>query len=763
MTHYIRFILRFRLFVVALFLLITAVFGHFLMQATITSSIGELFFSNNPKYERYLANNNIFGGDNLVLVAYSGDDILSRESLDRLRRTVAALEKNPDVERVESLLSAQHITSSEDQLLIEDYAGLFESRPGRRDELLQELATDALTKDWLVSRDGRTAMVIVEFVSDDRGFETVTDTFNRVWEEFSHNGFETQKLHRGGLVALFAEMYKESVFSVTGILPIAAAALFIFVFLMFRRFWPVLVTLVITGMAIIWTMGMGVLLYGHLNIFTTMVPTVILITCFADVIHLCSAYLLELSHGRNKQEAILLTGKEVGTACAYTSITTFLGFISMTMVPTPVFKQFGLLMGFGVGAALFMALTLVPIFLSVIPKPKPWRRGSTSTVQGLLDRTLNGCDHITRTYPRLTVGGFAVFFLVSVYGITQLHFETHLSKRFGEDNPIRVSQQFFEKKFPGISPMNIYLKTDTPEGLIDPETFARIADFQQWINALEPVHHVVSVVDLVRKMYRELNPEMAAAKPLPDTPEALAQLLLLFELQGGRDLERFIDYDHQTLVLKARFKDVGVIETADIGNAIVAEGKKRFGDAITVDPLGLDYLTGDWVDDILVGQRNGLLFACATIAIMMIIALRSIPVGLLSMFPNALPLLALMGYMGLFWDIADTDTLMVLMVTIGVGVDDTIHFLARLKFEFAKTDDPAQAVNQALHYAGRAIIMSSVILVAGFSAFATSDYFSVHIFGTLLPASLFVALVADVLLVPAMVHLGWIRFRPGTA
>jgi len=122
----------------------------------------------------------------------------------------------------------------------------------------------------------------------------------------------------------------------------------------------------------------------------------------------------------------------------------------------------------------------------------------------------------------------------------------------------------------------------------------------------------------------------------------------------------------------------------------------------------------------------------------------------------------LLGYTGWFWEKVDTDTMAVLMVAIGIGVDDTIHFLMRLRFEFSKTTDPGEAVKQTLHYSGRAIIMSSVILVAGFLTFSFSEYFSVNIFGTLLPSCLIVALAADVLLVPAFVNLGWVRFKHKT-
>ncbi|ACL03385.1 efflux RND transporter permease subunit [Desulfatibacillum aliphaticivorans] len=758
MNRYIRFVLNHRLIVVLLFALVTAFLGRHLFDAAISSSVGELFFSHNPHYERYIQKNLEFGGDNLILAAYAEKDALTPAGIARLRKAVADIESQPGVVKVDSIISAQHIESVGDDLIIEDYADLMEEHPERLQEVVLTLINDPITKDWLLSRDAGTVLVVVEFASEDQGLEKAPQMFHGVMDAFEKQGFGVENFHRGGLMAVFSYIYEESLFSVRTILPFSALILLFFVYLMFRRLWPVCITLAITFLSIIWTMGLAVRLYGHLNIFTTMVPTLVLITCFGDVVHLCSAYLLELAKGLDKNEAILRSGEEVGVACAYTSGTTFLGFASMTLVPSPVFKQVGLLMGFGVAAALFTALTLVPIFFSIIPRPKEWRKGSVSKVQGLLDGALDACFLVSTRYSRSVVFAFFVLMAVSVYGLTQVHFETQFSKRFSKDHPLQTSLRYFEEKFPGVIPLNIYVETDEAEGLLNPETFAEIAGFEIWIENLEPVNNVVSVVDLVRKLYREINPEMAAEHPLPPTREGLAQLLLLFEMQGGRDLERFINYEHTSMVLKARLADNGVIAASETGRAIAREGKARFGDSLTVDPLGLDFLLGDWVDDILAGQRKGLAFALGTIAVMMVLALRKIGAGLLSMLPNILPLLVLLGYVGLFWDIVDTDTLSVLMVALGIGVDDTIHFLLRLRLEAVKMANPLEAIRNTLHYSGRAIIMSSVILAAGFSVFSFASYFSVQIFGTLLPLCLIAALAADVLLVPAMVNLGWFRF-----
>jgi len=130
-----------------------------------------------------------------------------------------------------------------------------------------------------------------------------------------------------------------------------------------------------------------------------------------------------------------------------------------------------------------------------------------------------------------------------------------------------------------------------------------------------------------------------------------------------------------------------------------------------------------------------------------------------SMIPNILPLLALGGYIGFFWDKTDSDTIIIAMIAIGIGVDDTIHFLSRLRFESSRTADADTALMHTFHFSGRAMVTTTIILVAGFMPLGLSDYFSIRIFGTLLPFTLVVAILADILLVPALVTLGVIRFR----
>ena len=149
-----------------------------------------------------------------------------------------------------------------------------------------------------------------------------------------------------------------------------------------------------------------------------------------------------------------------------------------------------------------------------------------------------------------------------------------------------------------------------------------------------------------------------------------------------------------------------------------------------------------------------------SITVLMMVGLRSFSVGLISAVPNLLPLVATAALTGLVWGDIDSDTLVILMLAIGIGVDDTIHILMRYRIESLRCSSRAEAIRQTFAFSGRAIVMTTLILAVGFAPMAMTAYYSMNIMGSLLPAALVVAMVADLLLVPALAQVGWLRFRP---
>jgi predicted RND superfamily exporter protein len=753
-TAYFRWVLSHRAAVTAVVGLLTLLSVLSISRAVVATSIGGMFLGDSPDYVLYLERSEVFGNDEVVILGFDAPELLQPQWNDRLRAALDEIEALPDVRSASSLLDVQRMRKDGIVLTVSTAQDDLDAGTPR-EVLLAELRNDPLAGGLLIAQGSDRVAVIVELTNDpDRSAEGTPALVTSIAAPLREAGLGASPLHIAGHLALMAEILRESYINIGIIFPIINLVLLLVVWLMFHRLWPAAMALGVSGLAVIWTLGIAVQMDRQLNIMMTAIPAIVLIVGFSDVVHLTSAYMLELAAGRSKEDAILESARDVGRACLWTSLTTLVGFLSLTLIPTPIFRQMGLVLGLGVFFALLLAMTMCPVLFSWLREPASLRQGSASRIQAGIDRLLDGMRELATSRPRRTVAAFAIFFVVCLAGALQVRVETDMTARLSESNPTVVANRYFADHFAATRSIDLYVQTPEVDGLLEADVMRGVAKLQEEVQALPNVDAAFSITDV----FEELHRVQTGHDGLPDTRAAFAQYLLLFEMGGGEALDRLIDFDRQTLRMTLRLDTMGYREAADIGRAAEARGAALLGDSATVKASGMPYLVGAWLDVIMAGQRNGLTLSCLVIGLMMMVALRSIPAGLLSMIPNVLPLIALAGYVGWAWDTVDSDTMIIAVIAVGIGVDDTIHFLVRLRVEAARTDSMDEAIRRTFDYAGRAIVMTTIILVAGFLPWLASNYFSTRIFGSLLPMSLIVALLADLLLVPAMARLGWIRF-----
>lgn len=753
MRRYLTFLLAHRYAALAVIALISILAGYNASRGVIASSVIKLFFGENPEYLAYRELANEFGGNDVMVVAFEDETLLTPEGVARLTRIVDRIQGLDDIAAADSLLLASRIDVEGDDLVIEPYLEAVDTATaGAR--IAEALRADPLVADVFYSTRAPATAVLVELTADpSRPIEVVPEILNQVVKAFLDEGYARDELHLAGLVPESTEATVQASRTIFGIFPFTVVLLAGVVFLLFLRLWPVVITGGIALISTLWTFGFAVLLDREINLLMAMVPGMITVIAFSDIIHLYSAFVREIRNGLPQQEAVLKSGSEVGVACLLTSLTTFVGFASIAFVPTPVLRQLGVVLGAGVAFALLLALTAVPIILSLLPFDTDRFAGEGKRAGEVMDRLVRACMRLSLGFPRVTVFISSIIIIVCAWGVFSIEVEASFASRLAESNHIRVAQRFIEERFAAANFLDVYVIAEEGD-LLEPERFAKIAELQKRAGAMPEVDRAASLVDLVGVLHQK----MSGRGELPGTRELLAQYLLLFEVSGGT-LTRLVDEDRRIVRINLRLEPDGMRANARVGDQLSAMGKELFGEGVKVKPTGISYLFGDWVAFILEGQRRGLLFAILSTCLMMVIGLRSIRVGLLSMIPNLLPLLVLGGYVGLAWDQVDSDTILIATFAIGIAVDDTIHFLTRFRFESQRTSDVRVALERTFFFTGRAIIQTTVILCLGLSPFAASDYFSTRIVGTLMPMTLLVALCADLLLVPALVELGILRFK----
>lgn len=756
MNRYFSWVLSHRLLMLLFVGLLSALSMVSLSRAVIGTSLGELFFGDSPAFAAYVDQVRVFGSDEIFIISYEESDPLSAQALDRLTQVRDTLEAHPEIARTSSLLNLDRVEASSGSLMVETYAETARANPEDREALAQEIREDPLIGRSVLSASGTQAAMAIQLTVDPARSGEVTPTLVQfAVDAFVDAGYAPGELHRIGWPVVMAELVVQTHYAIKTLFPFVVLVMVTIVTVLFRSPLPVILSMGVSMLSVLWTLGVATAVNPKLNLFHGMVPSVVTIVAVSDVIHLWSAYLHELRDGKDRHAAILASAGDVGRACLLTSVTTFVGFVSISLIPTPVFQQFGWALGLGVAVALLLAMTLVPIAATLGQVPSIKAQKMDNPVAAVVDKLVHASAHVSGRYPKLIIMGFGVLATISLVIVSGMKIETNGIERLDEDNPVRLDADMYKANYTGIQPLSVFISSQTPGRMLDPDVVHGIAELERRALLLPQVEQSVSYVSLIKRVHRELGGQ----GDLPQTRPGIAQELLLFELGGGQALDQVLDFERQNTHVAMSVHERRMRANYDLSLAVTEIADEVLPPDLKTNATGMIVLSGAWLDEIVRGQQIGVMASTIGISLLMMIGLRSIKVGLWSMLPNLLPLLVVTAACGAVWGDLDSDTLVVLMMAIGIGVDDTIHFLTRLRTESLRCESQVEAVQRTFSFAGRAIVMTTVILALGFAPMALSSYYSMAMLGTLLPLALFVAMAADLLLVPALAEVGLLNFQ----
>jgi hypothetical protein len=304
----------------------------------------------------------------------------------------------------------------------------------------------------------------------------------------------------------------------------------------------------------------------------------------------------------------------------------------------------------------------------------------------------------------------------------------------------------------------IYLfDSGEPEGIKEPAVLREIERVAAYAETQKPlVRKTYSIVDILKDLNQAFHDGDPAYYRVPETRELVAQYLLLYETSGGEEAEEYVSSDYRRASLELRLQLARTSYTAELVESIDAMLAETPPEASTVEMTGIGALWLKLMDYIVSSQIQGFSIAFLTIGLMMIFIFRSVKTGMISMIPNLAPVLLTLGAMGWAGVLLDYNKVTIAAVAIGIAVDDTIHMISRYRHEFLRCGDYREALVATMQDVGRALFITSVALVLGFLVFVFSVMASKAMFGILLATSIVVALIADFLLMPALV----LTFKP---
>ena len=754
MEAFARFITEHPRRVGIVFAVLTCLLGLPLLRLGVDFTPQAMFNQKDPDYAFYAACMEQFGtDDSWLLVLARGEDVFTPSGMSLLARLTERIGSLPGVKRTRSLTNLPEIRH-------DGAAGFsvlpFLSPPPETGADYAALRGRALAnplyRRLYVSPDGAAAAVTAELADDIQRIDDIraaVESVESVLAEVSprYPGFE---LLLGGIPYVRVDIIRLLIRDQLRFMPVCGLVLLGVAYLTFGRLRTAILPFVVVLASVVWGMGLMSLAGGELNVLTNTLPTLVMIIGVADSIHLIGRYEEEIRKGCSRRDAIRRAVAHIGAACFYTSFTTAIAFASLGASTNELLSGFGIFTALAVLAAYAVTLTLLPLLLFRWGLPEgstPGDRDAGERLAGILDRCAGVC---IRRPGLLFTAGLSVLVL-SLAGAWRTGISNSLFEFYAEDSPVYRNHMAMEASLAGIVPYTISFQG--PEGLFkEPAFLEKLSAVQAFLDRDPFSLKSLSLADFVKEMHWAFGGE-TTPREIPSTREAVAQYLLLYEMSGeDEDFARLVDasYGWGNIDVRCRADDSDVIarhveRVEAFLRSVFPEQDTAVGPRIT----GVGVFAYRTLDELMGDMIRSIFMACAVIFAVIAIAFRSLRIALVSLLPNLIPVLLTYGAMGWLGIRLELSTVVVFSVSLGIAVDDSIHFLVRFREELAKHGDHERAVRGAFRGSGRAIIYTTVILVLGLGVLALSSLPPTVRFAMLTATTLTSALVADLFVLPA--------------
>ena len=526
-----------------------------------------------------------------------------------------------------------------------------------------------------------------------------------------------------------------------------------FLAIAFRSIWGILIPQVVIFGSLIWLIGSMRLFDQPINIILTVLPSVMFVVSMSDVIHLVSRYLDALREGNSPVEGIKLAVYEVGMATFLTSLTTAIGFFSLVFVRVEPIQVFGVVMGIGVLIAFLLTFTILPALFYLFPGPKYvvtrkkdhfWRK-----------RLEKWFIWINRNKIKIVIVS-AVVMIVSVIGVFQIKSDNLLMDDLNDSEPLKADFNYLDEHYGGVRPfeMAITLK-DTSTTIWDEDVLRTIDTVESYLEDEYGVAIKLSIVKTMKIIHRSMYSGLVEEYKLPERSSKARQVKqVLLTAQKGKVLRSMVDSTNTIIRISGAIPDLGNRE-------ITARNKKLYNylesktlnGALEYKVTGTAHLIDKNLSYMSSSLVKGLAFSVIIVALIMGIIYKSLTITLISIIPNIVPLVFIGGVMGYIGVDLKISTAIIFTIAFGIAVDDTIHLLGKFRHELNKGKGVLYAMRRSYTTTGKAMIITTLILCSGFLLLIFSSFLGTFYLGVMLCLALFVALIADLTLLPVLILL----------
>jgi len=745
-------LLRHRRIVAVVIGLITVLALASTLRLRFENSIDTWFLDDDPDVVTYNAFLDHFEADEITILALLCDDVFAPDALAAIDRITRAAEQAPHTHRVRSLTNIEIARVIDDGIAIGPLVDELPRTVGAA-EVIRRLALDnAMLIGGMVAPDSKATAILIELAREGTTFEGKVELVDALEEIIEGEQRDGRRLLLTGTAPFDATVFHLSsrdfkLFGVMGIVVVVVAA-----FMVFRRISAALVPLSVVVMTSAWLFGLMGALDRPINIMSSGLSAVVLAVSVADSIHVLAAYYQELMAGRSREAAIEESIVKLLVPCFFTTITTAAGMLSLLVSDLQPIREFGVFAALGVAFAFIITITFIPVILAMARPPAPAliERQQRAPIA----RALNWLGTPNRSRSKRILASTSIIVVALFVGFDKLSIGANSMNYFRADEPVRVNTIAIDEALGGSASMDFLVRAPD-EGLKEPEILQRLDELSRWTESRPAVSQSLSVVDAMKELYRVLLDEAPGTLRLPQSRALAAQLYLI--LEGDQDFGTVVQDNYGTGRITSRIRLSQAEDLLDDIDEVEARIARDFnGPELEVHMTGFVKLMSNMEIYLLDSQIRSFMVAFLVVASLLALLLRSVRLGLFSMIPNLLPIIFGVAFMGLVGIPLDPGTVMIGAIALGIVVDDTVHFMVRLRRHLSAGDDIEAAIRAAITEVGRPIIITSVVLALAFLMLMFASFTPNMNFGLVAAVVILAALLADLVLLPAAL----VIFRP---
>jgi uncharacterized protein len=700
-----------------------------------------------------------FGDDgNKMVVGFQSEEVFNLQVFTALNHVCNEVKKINGVYEVLSVTNLSKLTKN-DSLGRFELIPFFDSVPQSQealDSLKIEILKHKFYADRLYVKEKHVYLIVLSLNKEVLYTENRVELMQQIKDNFEAFSDSTGiKIHYSGMPFIrndFSLLVKDELIKFT---IIAACVTALFLLLFFQSLTNIVIPLLIVGLSVIWSVGIIHIFDFKITLLTGLIPPLMVVIGIPNCIYLINKYHIEFKKHGNKIKSLTRVIARVGPANMLTNITTSIGFGVFYFTKTTVLVQFGVIAFFSILSIFLLTILFIPVIYSYLPSPRKWQLKHLDNrfTLGFINKI-----HSVVFQKRRRIYFFAfVMIIISSFGFLKLKPLVFMVDDLPEDAPLYSDLQFFQKNFSGVMPLEIIIDTEEVDGLKDTRTLQKIYTLQKRLAEYPEFSKPLSIVEVLSYANQTWNNNQEKYYLLPNKTQ-LANISTYMPASSNIDGERtvlnsMVDKDFRKARISIQMADIGSIRMEELNEELNEMLVDIFPkDTYKTKITGQSYIFLKGNSYLVKSLFQSVLIAFIMIAIIMGALFTSIKMIVVSMIPNAVPLILTAGIMGHFDVPLKPSTILIFSIAFGIAVDDTIHFLTKFRQELIRTGKPIKHVlSLTLNETGTSLLYTSVVLFFGFIMFGFSDFESTVALGLLTSISLLFALFSNLYILPALI------------